>query len=55
MGAWVRQDLNLGMAESKSPNFACEINARSEKAAKFHPFQTKRLAPNSERLDTRWS
>jgi hypothetical protein len=30
-----RQDSNLGMAESKSDQFACEINAHSEKIAKF--------------------
>jgi hypothetical protein len=43
-----RQDSNLGMAESKSDYFSFEINARSEKIAKFAWLSISRLAPNSE-------
>jgi hypothetical protein len=43
-----RQDSNLGMAESKSGYFPFEINAHSEKIAKFDPLSINRLAPDSE-------
>jgi hypothetical protein len=36
------------MAESKSDKFANDINAHSEKIAKFDPLSTNRLAPDSE-------
>jgi hypothetical protein len=36
------------MAESKSDYFSFEINAYSEKIAKFDPLSTNRLAPDSE-------
>jgi hypothetical protein len=39
---------NLGMAESKSDHFSFEINAHSEKNAKFDPLSTNRLAVDSE-------
>ena len=47
--SWLgRQDSNLGMAESKSEYFPFEINAHSEKIAKFDLLSTNRLAVDSE-------
>jgi hypothetical protein len=40
------------MAESKSDNFSLEINAHSEKIAKFDPLSTNRLAADSEYRST---
>ena len=46
-----RQDLNLGMAESKSKWFALFVNAHSEKMLKFDLNPIKRLAEISECRD----
>jgi hypothetical protein len=43
-----REDSNLRMAESKSDRFTNNINAHSEKIAKFDPLSTNRLATDSE-------
>jgi hypothetical protein len=43
-----RLDSNQGMAESKSDQFARNINAHSEKIAKFDPLSVNRLAADSE-------
>jgi hypothetical protein len=43
-----RQDSNLGMAESKSGRFDCNINAHSEKRGKFNPLPVNSLAALSE-------
>jgi hypothetical protein len=48
--SWLgRQDSNRGMAESKSEQFASQINAHSENFAKFDPLLTNSLAQDSER------
>ena len=43
-----RGESNLRMAESKSDQFANNINAHSEKISKFAPFRINRLAVDSE-------
>jgi hypothetical protein len=43
-----REESNLRMTESKSDQFSFEINAHSEKIAKFDPLSTNRLAAHSE-------
>jgi hypothetical protein len=43
-----RLDSNQGMAESKSSESDCKINAYSEKRRKFRSLSINRLSPNSE-------
>jgi hypothetical protein len=43
-----REESNLRMAESKSDQFANNINAHSKKISKFAPFRINRLAVDSE-------
>jgi hypothetical protein len=43
-----RRCANLRMAESKSDQFSCEINAHSEKHAKFQLLSINRLSDGSE-------
>jgi hypothetical protein len=47
--SWLgREDSNLRITESKSDHFSFEINAHSEKNAKFDPLSTNRLQVDSE-------
>jgi hypothetical protein len=49
LSRWLgREDSNLRMAESKSDQFANDINVHSEKLSKFDPLSANRLALDSE-------